>query len=82
MIEISGKTAKELFENLDFTPSNVIQQADIQPDIIIENNDQVTEHLSIRQTDNLQCIKEKKKYSCKIFIRKDGTVGELPQLFQ
>lgn len=82
MIEIAGKVAKELFDNLDFNANDIIPQADIQPGITVENNNQVTEHISIRQTDSLQCIKENKKYSCKIFVRKDGTVGELPQLFQ
>jgi hypothetical protein len=85
MLEVTGKAAKVLFEKLNFpAPLNPLKVDEDAPDVnLIEvpTSSQVTEHMEIRQSDSLQCIRTKKKYNCKIFIREDGTVGEIAPLY-
>lgn len=86
MLEVTGKAAKTLFNKLNFpAPINPLEgdDQDSQNANIIELpvSTQITEHMEIRQTNSLQCIRTKKKYNCKIFIREDATVGDIAPLY-
>lgn len=85
MLEVTGKAAKALFDKLNFpAPIKPLEDDEDTPNVnLIEvpTSSQVTEHMEIRQTDSLQCVRTKKKYNCKIFIREDGTVGEIAPLY-
>ena len=66
MLEVTGKAVKTLFNKLNFpAPINPLEgdDQDSQNANIIELpvSTQITEHMEIRQTNSLQCIRTKKK---------------------
>ena len=81
MLTVTGKAAQKLFEEITFRGEDVDQAGDnvyqnAPPEMISTSDD-----IEVKQTKNLQCVRKSKRYTCKIFIRENGVVGDIPQLY-